>query len=88
MIVAGLVTVVVPLADCTSCTVYCSYGTAHDASVSVKMARIYFMMVFIAVLIKSQAGCMCYIVVCINCLPGSFVTMKALHYVQWCDTSC
>ena len=29
----GLVTVVVPLDDCTSCcTVYCSYGTAHDAS--------------------------------------------------------
>ena len=44
----GLVTVVVPLDDCTSCcTVYCSYGTTHCVSTSDRMARmIYFMMLF------------------------------------------
>jgi hypothetical protein len=69
--VTGFVTVV-PLADCTVCTVYWSYGTTHCASVSTRMDKmIYFMMLFIDVLKKSQAGYMCYVVVCINCLPGS-----------------
>ena len=32
-----------------------------------------FIMLFIVVSLKSQAGCMCYVVVCINCLPGSLL---------------
>lgn len=70
-----------------------SVGTTHDASNTVAMPMrislkefrrcpsgdgIVFMMIFIIVLLKSQAGCMCYVVVCINCLPGSFVMMKLL----------
>ena len=82
----GFVTVV-PLDDCTSCcTVYCSYGTTHCVSTSDRMARmIYFMMLFIGVLKKSQAGYMCYVVVCINCLPGSLcydeIVIKILYVI-------
>jgi len=64
-----------------------SYGTAHDANnkvampsrISLKEFRrcpfsdvIVLMMLFIIVSLKSQAGCICYVVVCINCLPGSY----------------
>jgi len=63
-----------------------SVGMTHDANnklampsrISLKEFRrcpfsdvIVLMMLFIIVLKKSQAGCMCYVVVCINCLPGS-----------------
>ncbi len=50
---AGLVTTVVPLADCTDCTVYCSYGVTHCVSTSVSNVSImYFIWLFIVVVVE------------------------------------